>query len=174
HMARHDALTDLGNRVLFRDEMDAALARLQRMGQGFSIFVFDLDLFKAVNDGHGHTVGDSVLRNVALLLKRNVRKVDMVARYGGDEFMVVLPRIRLEEAVDVAEKLRRTVAAAAFPAGPGAAPIRLTVSLGVASFGHDAVDVAGVLEKSDFAVYEAKRSGRDRVAVHSAAGRGAA
>jgi diguanylate cyclase (GGDEF)-like protein len=136
--------------------------------------MIDLDLFKAVNDGHGHAAGDSVLRNVALLLKRNVRKVDMVGRYGGEEFMVVLPRIRLEEAVEVAEKLRRTVAAAAFPAAPGGLPIHVTVSIGVAAFGHDVVDVAGLLEMADHALYEAKRSGRDRVAVRSPAGRGAA
>ncbi|MFL5455074.1 MAG: diguanylate cyclase [Myxococcales bacterium] len=169
-----DPLTGIANRRQLYARLEQELSRSMRFGDEVSVLMIDLDLFKAVNDGHGHTVGDSVLRNVALLLKRNVRKVDMVARYGGDEFMVVLPRIRLEEAVDVAEKLRRTVAAAAFPAGPGAAPIRLTVSLGVASFGHDAVDVAGVLEKSDFALYEAKRSGRDRIAVHSLAGRGAA
>ena len=116
----------------------------------------------------------AVLRSVALILRRNVRKVDMVARYGGEEFMVVLPRIRLEEAVDVAEKVRRTVAAAALPSVAGGAPIHITVSIGVAAFGHDAVDVAGLLEKADYALYEAKRSGRNRVAVHSPAGRGAA
>jgi diguanylate cyclase (GGDEF)-like protein len=136
--------------------------------------MIDLDLFKAVNDGHGHAAGDSVLRNVAHLLKRNVRKVDMVGRYGGEEFMVVLPRIRLEEALEVAEKLRRTVAAAAFPVAPGGMPIHITASIGVAAFGHDAVDVAGLLERADHALYEAKRSGRDRVAVRSPAGRGAA
>jgi two-component system cell cycle response regulator len=74
----------------------------------------------------------------------------------------------------VAEKLRRTVAAAAFPAAPGGLPIHVTVSIGVAAFGHDAVDVAGLLERADYALYEAKRSGRDCVAVRAPAGRGAA
>ena len=73
--------------------------------------MLDLDLFKRVNDAHGHTVGDGVLRGVALALRRNVRKVDIVARYGGEEFCIVLPRVGKPEAMEVAEKLRRSVAA---------------------------------------------------------------
>jgi diguanylate cyclase (GGDEF)-like protein len=170
-----DPLTGIANRRQIFARLEQELSRSMRFGEEVSVLMIDLDLFKAVNDGHGHAAGDSVLRNVALLLKRNVRKVDMVGRYGGEEFMVVLPRIRLEEAVEVAEKVRRTVAAAAFPAVHGGAPIHITVSIGVAAFGHDAVDVASLLEKADHALYEAKRSGRDRVAaVRSPAGRGAA
>jgi diguanylate cyclase (GGDEF)-like protein len=169
-----DPLTGMANRRQLFARLEQELSRSMRFGDEVSVLMIDLDLFKAVNDGHGHAAGDSVLRNVALLLKRNVRKVDMVARYGGEEFVVVLPRIRLEEAVEVAEKLRRTISAAAFPASPGTAPIRVTVSIGVASFGRDAVDVAGLVEKSDAALYEAKRLGRDRVAIQSRAGRGAA
>jgi len=169
-----DTLTGIANRRQLFARLEQELSRSMRFGEEVSVLMIDLDLFKAINDGHGHAVGDSVLRNVALLLKRNVRKVDMVGRYGGDEFMVVLPRIRLEEAVEVAEKVRRTIAAGAFPAVAETTPIHVTVSIGVAAFGHDAVDVEGLLEKADHALYDAKRSGRDRVAVLSPAGRGAA
>ena len=135
--------------------------------------MMDLDTFKQVNDAHGHTVGDSVLRGIAVALQRNVRKVDMVARYGGDEFVVVLPRIAREEAIEVAEKLRRAVAATPLPAPAGAGPVRVTVSVGVAGFGHEATDVAAMIEKADAALFEAKHAGRNRVVAPQAPARAA-
>src|SRR5262249_25581692 len=113
---------------------------------------------------HGHTVGDGVLRGVATALRRNVRKVDIVARYGGEEFCVVLPRVGKQEALDVADKLRRSVSAAALPGPEGGAPLHVTISAGVAALGVDADDVTTLVEKADAALYEAKRLGRDRVA----------
>jgi len=106
-------------------------------------------------------------------LQRNLRKVDMVARYGGEEFVVVLPRIAREEAVEVAEKLRRAVAATPLPAPAGTAPVHVTISVGVASYGHDASDVAALLEKADVALYEAKHAGRNRVSSPPLAARAA-
>jgi len=127
--------------------------------------MIDLDLFKRINDAHGHTVGDGVLRGVALALRRNVRKIDIVARYGGEEFCVVLPRVAKPEAMEVAEKLRHAVAATALPGPEGHPPLSVTISVGVATLGTDAQDIAGLIEKADSALYEAKRLGRDRVAL---------
>jgi diguanylate cyclase (GGDEF)-like protein len=127
--------------------------------------MIDLDLFKQINDQHGHTLGDSVLRGVATALRRNVRKIDLVARYGGEEFCIVLPRVGKPEALEVAEKLRRAVAIAPLPGPEGGEPLSVTVSIGVATLAIDADDVPGLVEKADSALYEAKRLGRDRVAM---------
>jgi diguanylate cyclase (GGDEF)-like protein len=123
----------------------------------------DLDRFKQINDAHGHTVGDGVLRGVAAALLRNVRKVDVVARYGGEEFCVLLPRVAKQEALEVADKLRRSVAAAPLAGPEGGPPLHVTISVGVASLGTDADEVQSLVEKADAALYEAKRLGRDRV-----------
>ena len=136
-----------------------------RFGDPLSLLMIDLDLFKQINDKHGHTVGDGVLRGVAQVLRRNVRKIDIVSRYGGEEFCIVLPRVGKPEALEVAEKLRRSVGTAALPSPEGVGPLRVTISVGVATLGIDADDVAGLIEKADTALYEAKAQGRDRVAM---------
>ena len=160
-----DSLTTVANRRQLFLRLEQEFSRSVRFGDPLSLLMIDLDLFKAINDQHGHTVGDGVLRVVALVLRRNVRKVDIVARYGGEEFCVVLPRIGKPEALEVAEKLRRAVGAAPLPGPEGAGPLRVTISVGVATLGIDADDVAALVEKADAALYEAKRLGRDRVAM---------
>ena len=168
-----DALTGIPNRRYLFTRLKQEVSRSLRFGDELTVLMMDLDLFKQVNDAHGHTVGDAVLRGIAVALQRNVRKVDMVARYGGDEFVVVLPRIAREEAIEVAEKLRRAVATTPLPAPAGAGPVRVTVSVGVAGFGHEATDVAALVEKADGALYEAKRAGRNRVAAAQTTARAA-
>ena len=159
-----DPLTGIPNRRHLFTRLEQEVSRSLRFGDELTVLMIDLDLFKQINDAHGHAVGDAVLRGVAVALQRNVRKVDMVARYGGEEFVVVLPRIARAEALDVAEKLRRVVAATPLPAPAGAAPVHVTISVGMASFGQDATDVAALIEKADIALYEAKHAGRNRVA----------
>lgn len=162
-LSNTDPLTGIANRRQLYVRLEQELSRSLRFGDELSVLMVDLDLFKSVNDAFGHSTGDSVLRGVALTLLRNVRKVDLVARYGGEEFCVVLPRITKLEALEVAEKLRRAVASAPL-AGPNGQPsLRQTISLGVASFGVDATDLAQLIEKADAALYEAKREGRNRV-----------
>jgi diguanylate cyclase (GGDEF)-like protein len=158
-----DPLTGVANRRHLFQRLEQELSRSMRFGDKLSLLMIDLDLFKRVNDLHGHTVGDGVLRGVALALLRSVRKVDIVARYGGEEFCVVLPRVGKPEAVEVAEKLRRVVAAAPLPGPEGSAPLTVTISVGIATLGVDASDVGGLIDKADAALYEAKRLGRDRV-----------
>ncbi len=160
-----DPLTGVANRRHLFQRLEQELSRSMRFGDALSLLMIDLDLFKRVNDVHGHTVGDGVLRGVALALLRNVRKVDIVARYGGEEFCVVLPRVGKPEALEVAEKLRRAVGAAPLPGPEGGEPLAVTISVGVATLGVDANDVGGLIEKADAALYEAKRQGRDRVSV---------
>lgn len=160
-----DALTGVPNRRQLFLRLENELSRSLRFADPLSLLMIDLDLFKRINDAHGHTVGDGVLRGVALALRRAIRKIDIVARYGGEEFCVVLPRVAKPEAMEVAEKLRHAVAAAALPGPEGLPPLSVTISVGVATLGVDAQDIAGLIEKADSALYEAKRLGRDRVAV---------
>ncbi|GAC1345598.1 MAG: hypothetical protein NVSMB23_21950 [Myxococcales bacterium] len=162
-MSYTDPLTGVPNRRQLFARLEQEWTRSLRFGDDLSLLMVDLDLFKNVNDAFGHTVGDAVLRGIALVLKRNVRKVDTVARFGGEEFCVVLPRVAKAEAVEVAEKLRRAVAATPLPGPPGHPALHLTVSIGVASHGADATDVAGLIEKADQALYDAKRAGRNAV-----------
>ena len=156
-----DPLTGVANRRQLFLWLEQEHSRSVRFGDPLSVLMIDLDLFKAVNDAHGHAVGDVVLRAVAHALKRNVRKVDLVARYGGEEFCIVLPRIGKPEALEVADKLRRAVSAARMPSSD----VAVTISVGVATLGIDADDVPGLVDKADAALYEAKRQGRDRVAM---------
>ena len=160
-----DPLTGVANRRHLFLRLEQEFSGSVRFGDPLSVLMIDLDLFKRINDAYGHSAGDAVLRGVALALRRNVRKVDVVARYGGEEFCIVLPRVGKPEALEVAEKLRRSVAATALPAPEGTGSVRVTLSIGVATLGIDADDVASLVEKADSALYEAKRLGRDRVAM---------
>jgi diguanylate cyclase (GGDEF)-like protein/PAS domain S-box-containing protein len=160
HMARHDALTDLGNRVLFRDEMDAALARLERTGQGFSAFVFDLDLFKAVNDSLGHPVGDALLKQVAQRLRAAVPDIDTVGRLGGDEF-AVLHRggaDQRESAIVLANELLRSICE---PYDVDGHQIVIGISIGIALAPEHGADADTLLKNADLALYRAKSEGRN-------------
>src|ERR1700758_2567260 len=110
-MARHDSLTDLANRTLFMEKIDEALARLRRGGEKFSVFMIDVDRFKAVNDSLGHPVGDALLKAVAHRLRTAVRETDTVARFGGDEFAVLqtLAADQKEGAVALATRILETI-----------------------------------------------------------------
>ncbi|HEY5678388.1 MAG TPA: sensor domain-containing diguanylate cyclase, partial [Myxococcales bacterium] len=166
-----DALTGVPNRRQLFLRLDQELSRSTRFGDPLSLLMIDLDLFKRVNDAYGHVVGDGVLRGVARALSQNVRRIAVLARIGGDEFCVLLPRAGKHEALEVAEKLRRAVAAAELPGPQGQPPLRITSSAGVATLGADAHDAATLMERADAALFEAKRLGRDRVVLAEAARR---
>ncbi|HEY6911224.1 MAG TPA: diguanylate cyclase [Myxococcales bacterium] len=158
-----DPLTGVANRRQLLVRLEQEVSRSARFGEPLSLLMIDLDLFKRVNDAHGHAVGDGVLRGVALALAQNVRRIDVVARIGGDEFCVLLPRAAKHEALEVAEKLRRAVAAAELPGPQGQPPLFITSSAGVATLRVDADDAPGLMDRADAALFEAKRLGRDRV-----------
>jgi diguanylate cyclase (GGDEF)-like protein len=163
-LSTHDELTGLANRRLFRHQLGQEIDRARRFQKPLSLVAIDIDHFKQLNDRNGHPTGDAALRSVAALLESRVRKVDTVARVGGEEFMLLLPRADAGEAALVADKLREAVAASMLPGGSEQPEGRLTVSLGVAELGS-ADDEAGesLVARADRALYAAKHAGRNRV-----------
>lgn len=158
HQAEHDALTGLPNRILFMDRLGQALATVARQHRQFALMFIDLDHFKAVNDQHGHEVGDAVLQEVAHRLRRCVRRVDTVSRLGGDEFVVLLADVGgVDQAAHVAATIMQSVARPVEAAG---VPLRLSVSIGIAICPSDGDDPKTLLRHADVAMYHAKESGR--------------
>ena len=160
-LALRDALTGLPNRLAGVTHLEAEFARMKRTGAVSTVLMMDVDLFKPINDTHGHGVGDDVLTHIAGLIKGSLRTGDFVARFGGEEFMALLPDTDLDGAVVVAEKIREAVEQSAAPTVG-----RVTISIGatLASASDPEMDIA--VRRADAALYEAKRSGRNRVVVH--------
>ena len=168
-MAAHDPLTGLLNRRQFALQFDQEIERHRREERRCSLLLLDLDHFKAVNDAHGHPVGDALLRATAELVAGRLRASDILARWGGEEFLVLLPGTGREGAAAVAEELRATVRAAALDVGLPE-PVGVTVSVGVAEVALDhAEPLVDAYRRADAALYGAKGSGRDRVGVDAGA-----
>jgi diguanylate cyclase (GGDEF)-like protein len=158
-LATTDALTGVWNRRKFNELVAGEVARAQRYGQSLSLALADVDHFKGVNDTFGHDAGDAVLRELADVIREQVREVDSVARWGGEEFVVLCPGVPLEGGRVLAERLRVSIAGHRFPAVG-----RVTVSLGVTDYrGGDTPDA--LFTRADAALYAAKEGGRDRVAT---------
>jgi diguanylate cyclase (GGDEF)-like protein len=166
HLARHDPLTGLGNRRLLQEDLEVLHARSQRYGRGFALAMCDIDRFKAYNDTHGHQAGDEALRTVAATIAGEVRGGDSVYRYGGEEFLLVLPEQSLDTALVAVERVRTAVARLAIPQ-PAAGPDgMLTLSAGIAAFGPaEPTTAEELLKRADAALYRAKSAGRNRVAL---------
>jgi len=154
-----DGLTGIHNHRHFHETLSAEVRRAERYGETFCLLMMDLDHFKAVNDTIGHQKGDEVLRAVSDVLRACSRESDYLARYGGDEFAIILPRTLLDEARTLAERIRAAVA------DSGHDTLRVTISIGVAAFPESAVDSDGVLGAADAALLLAKSHGRDRVCL---------
>jgi two-component system cell cycle response regulator len=166
-LASSDSLTKVYNHGLLLDLLDRELQLGRRTEQPTAFLMIDVDHFKAVNDRHGHQVGDSVLRHLAALLKDSVRRTDAVGRYGGEEFGVVLGNCDLESARILAEKLRTTVESAPVDGATGA--VNLTISVGVVCVPAGEIVVAEeVVRRADGCLYRAKESGRNRVICYTA------
>jgi diguanylate cyclase (GGDEF)-like protein len=159
--ALFDALTGLANRRHAEEVLAAEVARAERFGGPVALVLADLDGFKDVNDRHGHPTGDVALREFAEVLRETVRDVDLVARWGGEEFLLVLPGTDGEGAVQLSERVRQTLRDRVL-VGPDGSPIVLTSSFGVASY-PEASSPDGLVFQADRALYEAKRNGKDRV-----------
>lgn len=162
--ARSDDKTGLLNSTTWSEHARAELERVRREQGSMAVLMIDLDRFKQVNDGPGHLVGDVVLRQVAMALATAVRRTDTVGRYGGDEFVVLLPDTQIAEAVLVAERCRQQIRLLYVPHQVGADPITLSASIGVALHPHLAADgVDSLLSAADAAMYDAKGAGGDEV-----------
>jgi diguanylate cyclase (GGDEF)-like protein len=163
NLSIRDSLTDLFNHRHSIELLGLEFERVGRYAAGVSVAMTDIDHFKAINDEHGHTAGDVVLRDLARLLKESLRTVDAVGRYGGEEFVAVLPHTTHEEALHTAERIRRAVQEHPFRAGEE--ELRVTVSIGVASYPSSDVDSpSALIREADKALYRAKQGGRNRVA----------
>jgi diguanylate cyclase (GGDEF)-like protein len=163
--ARHDPVTGLGNRLRLAEDLELLCGRVERYGHVYCIALFDIDDFKGYNDAAGHLAGDGVLRAVAQRLQREIRSGDALYRYGGEEFLVLLPEQSLESAALAAERLRAAVEALALPHPAGGT---VTVSAGVAGTA-EGCRPDELFELADQALYRAKADGRNRVEVHGAA-----
>jgi diguanylate cyclase (GGDEF)-like protein len=144
--------------------MELEWNRARRFDSPMSVLMIDIDLFKRYNDINGHLLGDQVLIGVAQTLENSTRKTDTVARFGGEEFVVVLPGLNKDRARQVAEKLRKAVAEKQFPRMNSQPNGHLSISIGVASYPGDGKDSRQLLDRADLALYMAKRSGRNQVA----------
>jgi two-component system cell cycle response regulator len=130
--------------------------------------MLDIDYFKAINDNYGHDAGDDVLRQLANRVRKSIRGIDLACRYGGEEFVIVMPETDMAVATIVAERLRRRIAAEPFTIQQGTRPIETTISIGIATLDAAGDNVAKILKRADQALYRAKRDGRNRVVADAA------
>ena len=162
YMSQTDALTGLDNRRYLNERIDEMFKHGTRMNESFALVMCDLDKFKSVNDTYGHQAGDEVLKQLAVILKEEAREIDRVGRYGGEEFMMLLPGASLEDAVLFAERVRKHIEAHTFTFEGGT--LNRTASFGVSGWPHpDVTSCDSLVRSSDDALYVAKETGRNRV-----------
>jgi two-component system cell cycle response regulator len=137
-------------------------------GKPLTVLVLDIDYFKSVNDTYGHDAGDDVLREFSMRLKKSIRGIDLACRYGGEEFVVVMPDTDMAVAAAVAERVRRGIATEPFPVSQGQKQLEVTISIGIAGLTSTSDTAADILKRADQALYRAKRDGRNRVVADAA------
>jgi len=166
-LAVTDALTGLYNRRYMTNHLDTLLQKAKQEFKPVSVLIMDIDFFKNVNDTHGHDVGDDVLKSFSNRIGKSVRGIDLACRFGGEEFVVVMPDTDMGVASGVAERLRREIAEHSFKVSAGALSLDLTASIGV-TMSVEGEDTDSVLKRADEALYQAKRDGRNRVVTNLA------
>jgi len=167
-MAVTDPLTGLYNRRYMETHLGTLIDQAANRGKSISLLVIDIDYFKAVNDTHGHDVGDQVLQEFAARISGNIRSIDMACRYGGEEFVLVMPDTDMTLAYRIGERLRQVVASMPFEVGASKGPLDITISIGIASMQGPDDTPEAVLKRADQALYRAKRDGRNRVVADAA------
>jgi two-component system, cell cycle response regulator len=166
-MAITDALTGLYNRRYMETHVGTLVEQAIARSKPLTVLILDIDYFKSVNDGWGHDAGDDVLREFALRIRKSIRGIDLACRYGGEEFVVVMPETDMAVATVVAERLRRRIATEPFPIQQGQRKIDVTISIGLAALRPED-NAAAVIKRADQALYRAKRDGRNRVVPDAA------
>jgi diguanylate cyclase (GGDEF)-like protein/putative nucleotidyltransferase with HDIG domain len=161
--ARVDPKTGLFNARHFAVVMQDELGRAERFQRPMSLIMADLDLLRDINNTYGHLAGDAVLRGIAEVFRQQLRHYDVPARFGGEEFSILLPETPSGEAYEIADRIRRAVAARSFDVETSSEPIRATISMGVAAYPRDGADMNELVHQADLAVYRAKLQGRNRV-----------
>ncbi|SEP11162.1 diguanylate cyclase domain-containing protein [Aquisalimonas asiatica] len=160
-LVHHDVLTELPNRFLLMDRLAGALARARRKDNALAVLFVDIDNFKALNDRHGHAVGDAVLRAAAHRFLWCVREGDTVARLGGDEFVILLEELGSpDDAATIGESIRAAFAA---PVHHNGVDLEMTISIGISHYPSDATEPDALIDRADASMYRAKRAGRNRV-----------
>ena len=157
--AHTDTLTSLWNYGYFQYKLDEELSKATAEKLPLSLMMIDIDDFKNFNDACGHIQGDSALRHISGILKENCRKIDIVCRYGGEEFALILPVNNKQEAAPLGERIRKSIEEKEI------LDHNFTISIGIASFPQDSLDKEKLVKKADQALYEAKRRGKNRVAL---------
>ena len=163
-LALTDALTGLGNRRYFDETLTREMARTKRNASPLSLVLLDIDFFKKINDVYGHTTGDTVLKELAILIATNLRQCDWIARYGGEEYALILPDTPCLEALKLLERLRLLVEKHVFDRDHS--PMKVTVSLGITQYDVKRHTLESFVAEADTALYEAKHHGRNQVRVY--------
>jgi two-component system cell cycle response regulator len=167
-LAITDGLTGLFNRRYMETHLGTLVDQSAARGKPITVLVLDIDYFKAINDSYGHDAGDDVLREFALRIRKATRNIDLACRYGGEEFVIVMPETDMAVATAVAERLRRRIATEPFAIQKGARHLEVTISIGISALSGVDDDAAAILKRADQALYRAKRDGRNRVVPDAA------
>jgi len=167
-MAITDGLTGLYNRRYMETHLSALVEQAASRGKPLTALVLDIDFFKSINDSYGHDAGDDVLREFATRVRKSIRGIDLACRFGGEEFVIVMPETDMGVATIVAERLRRRIASEAFSIQQGSSSIEVTISIGIAALDAADANAGNILKRADQALYRAKRDGRNRVVADAA------
>jgi two-component system cell cycle response regulator len=167
-MAITDQLTGLHNRRYMSRHLDNLISSAQKSGKPLAFLIMDIDYFKAVNDTHGHDIGDEVLKEFANRIAANVRGIDLACRYGGEEFVVVMPDTEISFAYSIAERLRKSIETTPVEISRAPGKLNITISVGIAASEKNGDTAEKLLHRADQALYRAKRSGRNRVIADAA------
>ena len=167
-MAITDPLTGLYNRRYMESHLSALVEQAASRGKPLTALVLDIDYFKSVNDNHGHDAGDDVLREFATRVRKSIRGIDLACRFGGEEFVIIMPETDMAVATIVAERLRRRIASERFPIQQSTKAIEVTISIGIATLDAADDNASNILKRADQALYRAKRDGRNRVVADAA------
>ncbi|MDB5619209.1 PleD family two-component system response regulator [Tardiphaga sp.] len=167
-MAITDGLTGLHNRRYMESHLETLAEQAGVRSKPLALMMLDIDFFKSINDTHGHDCGDDVLREFAVRIRKSIRGIDLACRYGGEEFVIVMPETDITVAGMVAERLRRAIAGEPFAIDKGARHIDVTISIGLSTLETKGEPIADVLKRADVALYRAKHDGRNRVVAAAA------